>query len=119
MGLGCLGCSRKFVCSHKSHQALCARNVYFIYSCILTHTIGVRADEGATRVSVAGGVTSAAGTDHVLGDVAWGGKKMRCSTNKDVFFYLRKLTRSRRQSGQESGSTEGDWAGTDLKRFES
>ena len=57
-----------------------------LYSCILTHTIGVRADEGATRVSVAGGVTSAAGTDHVLGDVAWGGKKMRCSTNKMSFF---------------------------------
>merc|ERR1712241_636636 len=33
-------------------------------------TISTRTDEGATTVSIAGGVTGAAGADHVLGDVA-------------------------------------------------
>ena len=32
-------------------------------------TISTRTDEGATAVSIAGGVASAAGADHVLGDV--------------------------------------------------
>ena len=39
--------------------------------CHLTNTISIRADEGATGVTIAGGGPSGAGTDHVLSDVAW------------------------------------------------
>ena len=34
------------------------------------HPISIRTDEGTSTVSIAGGVASAAGTDHVLRDVA-------------------------------------------------
>jgi len=39
--------------------------------CHLTNTISIRADEGTTGVTIAGGGPSGAGTDHVLSDVAW------------------------------------------------
>ena len=39
--------------------------------CHLTNTISIGADERATRVAIAGGGPSGAGTDHVLSDVAW------------------------------------------------
>ena len=36
----------------------------------LAHPISIGTDEGSTAVSIAGGVASTAGADHVLGDVA-------------------------------------------------
>merc|ERR1719264_2164970 len=49
------------------------------------HTVSVRADEGAAAVSVAGGVARAAGTHHVLRDVAFeDGLAVGCRVDRDL-----------------------------------
>ena len=71
-------------------RRIVAKQIHFthipsiIIICHLTNTISIRADEGATGVTVAGGSPGGAGTDHVLSDVAWSGQSLLSKLRDNV-----------------------------------